>query len=120
MIAILSTAICNFIHFKVNYRRLQEDEYVKKWQDINLNHTYLTIIRYMALFTHHKFFRLTYCKIFGSIHLSMVAFKPNNIFFISTLFTIVSLIFSELLVLVGAFYLAYNKLLKDQVFYTAV
>ena len=50
----------------------------------------------------------------------MVAFKPNNIFFISTLFTIVSLIFSELLVLVGAFYLAYNKLLKDQVFYTAV
>ena len=32
----------------------------------------------------------------------------------------ISLLGSEVLVLAGAFYLTYNKLLKDQVFYTAV
>jgi len=119
-LAIGCTVVCNIIYFKVNYPRLQEDEYVRKWQDINLNHTFFVAVRYIALFTHHKFFRIIYSKAFNSIHLSMVAFQPKNIFFLSTLFTVLCLAFSEMIALVGAFYLTYNKLLKDQVFYTAV
>ena len=56
----------------------------------------------------------------GSIHLSLVALAPKNVFFVSTVFTIICLLSSELLALVAAFYLAYNKLLKDQIFYSAV
>lgn len=50
----------------------------------------------------------------------MVAFKRTNIFTISTVFTIVSLLASELPILAAAFYLVYNKILKDQVFYTSI
>jgi hypothetical protein len=49
----------------------------------------------------------------------MIALKPQNIFTYSTVSTIYALLLSELLVIVASFYLAYYKLLKDQVFYTA-
>lgn len=110
----------NFIHFKLNWIRLQQDEYVRKWQDININHSFLVGIRYISLFTSHKFFRIIYSKIFNSLHFSMVAFRRSNVFSISTCFSMVCLLSAQIPVLAGAFYLAYNKLLKDQVFYTSV
>jgi hypothetical protein len=93
-VAIVASLIFNVIHFRVNYSRLVEDEYVRKWQDINLNYSFFVAIRFIALFTHHKFFRIIYSKIFKSIHFSMVAYKPKNIFFVSTLFSIASLLLS--------------------------
>ena len=119
-LAIATSLTSNFIHFKLNLRKLEEDDYARKWQDINVNHNYFVGIRYIALFTHHKFFRIIYSKLFHSLHLSLVAYRPHNLFFPSTLFTIIALFTSEILILVAAFDLAYNKLLKDQVFYTAV
>ena len=120
LIGLATTLISNVVHFKVNYLRLQDDEYVRKWQDMNVNHSFLVAARYIALCTHHKFFRIIYSKVLGSIHLSLVALAPKNVFFVSTVFTIICLLSSELLALVAAFYLAYNKLLKDQIFYSAV
>lgn len=76
--------------------------------------------RYVSLFTCHKFFRIIYSKIFHSIHFSLVAFKKTNVFSVSTCFSIVCLLSAQIPVLAGAFYLAYNKLLKDQVFYSSV
>ena len=118
--AIFLSLACNVVHFKVNLPRLEQDDYIRKWQDVNVNHSYLVAIRYISLFSHHKFFRIIYSKIFDSLHFSMVAFKRTNIFTISTVFTIVSLLASELPILAAAFYLVYNKILKDQVFYTSI
>ena len=120
LLAIFGSLLLNFIHFKVNWVRLQGDEYVRKWQDVNVNHTYLLAIRYLSLCTSHKFFRIIYSKIFHSLHFSLVAFRPSNLFSISTIFTISALLLAELPAIVAAFYLAYNKLLKDQLFYSAV
>jgi hypothetical protein len=119
-IALFLSLACNIVHFKVNLPRLAQDEYVRKWQDVNVNHTYLVAIRWISLFSHHKFFRIIYSKVFDSLHFSMVAFKRTNIFTVSTAFTIVALLTSQLPVITAAFYLAYNKILKDQVFYTSV
>lgn len=120
LLAIFGSLLLNFIHFKVNWVRLQGDEYVRKWQDVNVNHTYLLAIRYLSLCTSHKFFRIIYSKIFHSLHFSLVAFRPSSLFSISTIFTISALLLAELPAIVAAFYLAYNKLLKDQLFYSAV
>lgn len=49
-----------------------------------------------------------------------MSFKKANIFSVSTCFSIVCLLAAQIPVLAGAFYLTYNKLLKDQVFYSAV
>jgi hypothetical protein len=75
LIAVLSTLICNVVHFKVNLPRLERDPYICKWKDVNVNHTYFLVVRYISLLTHHKFFRLIYSKLFNSLHFSMVAFK---------------------------------------------
>ena len=99
---------------------MENDTYIKKWQDVNVNHTYFVVIRWVTLFTHHKFFRIIYSKIFNSLHFSLVAFKRQNLFPVSTAFTIAALLLTELPVLAAAFYLVYNKLLKDQIFFTAV
>lgn len=119
-IALFLSLGCNIVHFKVNLPRLSQDEYIRKWQDVNVNHTYLVAIRYISLFSHHKFFRIIYSKIFDSLHFSMVAFKRSNLFTVSTVFTITSLLLCQLPVITAAFFLAYNKILKDQVFYTSV
>lgn len=118
--SILGSILLNVLHFKANWVRLQEDEYVSKWQDVNINNTYLIVVRYISLCSSHKFFRIIYSKIFHSLHFSMVAFRPKNIFSVSTIFTVIALLIAEIPALVAAFYLAYNKLLKDQIFYTAV
>jgi hypothetical protein len=79
----------------------------------------MKVIRWIALFTHHRFFRLIYSKIFHSIHFSLVVRKHPVLFTPSTLSTIYALVLSELPAIIASFYLAYNKLLKDQVFYSA-
>lgn len=99
---------------------MESDDYIRKWKDVNVNHTYFVAIRWISLFTHHKFFRIIYSKMFSSLQFSMVAFRRKNLFPVSTAFTLASLLLSELPVMAAAFYLVYNKLLKDQVFYTAV
>ncbi len=120
VLALLSSFTLNVIHFKINIGRMQQDDYIRKWKDVNVNHTYFVAIRFISLFTHHRFFRIIYSKLFNSLHFSVVAFRRSNLFTISTIFTICSLLLSELPVIIAAFYLIYNKLLKDQVFYTAV
>lgn len=93
---------------------------MRKWQNINVNYTYFVIFRYLSLFTHCKIFRMIYSKLFGSIHLSLIANNFRNVFTISTVVTIIFLFLAEVPLLIAAFYLSYNKLLKDQIFYTSV
>lgn len=87
---------------------------------MNVNYTYLVVFRYISLFTHAKFFRLIYSKLLNSLHFSMIARHFRNIFTASTVVTVAFLLLCEVPVLIAAFYLAYNKLLKDQIFYTSV
>ena len=99
---------------------IEEDEYARKWQDINVNHTYFLVVRWVALFSHCKFFRLIYSKFLNSMHFSLVAKRPSALFRMSTVATIITLIVAEAPVVGGCFYLTYNKLYKDQLFYTSV
>ena len=73
-ISLIFTIAINIIHFKANYTRLERDEYVRKWRDVNVNYTFFTVIRYISL-SHCKFFRIIYSKILNSLHFSMVAKK---------------------------------------------
>ena len=54
------------------------------------------------------------------MHFSLVAKTPSALFRMSTVATITTLIVAEAPVMGGCFYLTYNKLYKDQLFYTSV
>lgn len=93
-VSLVFTAAINIVHFRVNFQRLSSDEYVCKWQNVNVNYTYLVVIRYISLFTHCKFFRIIYSKLLNSLHFSMVSIQFRNIFTVSTAVTIASLFLS--------------------------
>jgi hypothetical protein len=67
-----------------------------------------------------KFYRIVYCRLFNSQAFSLFLKFPKSVFPLTTVFTIIVLFLSEILVAVSAVLTVYNKNNKDQVFYTAL
>lgn len=61
---------------------------------------------------------MIYSKVFNSFHLSLVVKSKANLFRMGTVFTFFLLFLTQIPVLVASFYLVYNKMLKDQLFYS--
>ena len=105
--------------FFVNWKKAESDELAQQWATNNINYWSLRIIRIMSLIF-HKFFRLSYSRLFNALPLSLVYKNRSNVFTVATIFTVITLIVCEIPLLGACFSLVYFKLLKDQLFYTCI
>lgn len=112
-------AVSNIVFFFVNGSKAANDELVRQWATNNVHFWTLRIVRGMALLF-HKFYRLIYSRLFDSLALSLAYKNRSNVFTVATIFSLIALAFCEIPIIVASFSLAYNKLLKDQLFYTSV
>ena len=120
VVAIVLYLTVSIIFHIFNKKRVEDDEYVGQWSTNNINYNTLKVVEYISIPFGLKFFRIIYCRLFNAMPLSLAFKKTTNVFTLSTVFSLLFMIFSEILVLVACWSLIYNKSLKDQIFYSSL
>lgn len=120
LVALGCLILQNVLFFILELKKMEQDDFVKGWAINNVNYTVLTIHRYVGLVLNFKFFRFCYSRFFNIRTLSLPFKNTNNIFPLTTIFSIINLILCQVPMMICSFSLAYKKLIKDQLFYTSI
>lgn len=98
----------------------KKDDYFKLWiNTTQCNYWSYLIIFHLSLLVSFRFYRILYGRLFDLQSLSMMFKNSKIVFTISTIFGILVIVLSEVLVAVSAIQVVYYKNLKDQLFYGA-
>lgn len=116
IVLLLAVSITFYV---LNRKRIMEDPFFSEWMQPQCNYYTYLICMHVSLLN-FKFYRIVYCRLFNSQALSLYLKFPKSVFPLTTIFTVVVLFLSEVLVGVSAALTLYNKNNKDQVFYTAL
>lgn len=120
IVALACLVVQNVAFFFLEYKKMEQDDYVRGWAMNNVNYSVLMIHRYVGLVLNFKFFRFCYSRFF-SIRTLSLPFKTNeNIFPLTTVFSILNFILCQVPMMVCSFSLVYKKLIRDQLFYTSI
>jgi nitrogen fixation-related uncharacterized protein len=93
-VALAFLLLANIAFFFLALKSMQSDDYVRGWANNNVNFTVLTVHRYLGLILNFKVFRLCYSRFFGLRTLSL-PFKTNdNIFPLTTGFSLLHFLLS--------------------------
>lgn len=112
--------VLNISFYIVMTLRVKTDDYFRLWLSVSPpNYWCYMVLCHLSLVS-FRLYRFLYCRLFNLLPLSMMFKNNSTIFPATTIFVVVTLIFCEIPVIVGATLLAYHKQLKDQVFYSCV
>ncbi len=120
VVALGCLLIQNIAYFILQVRKMEQDDYVRGWAINNVNYTVLIIHRYAGLILNWKFFRFCYSRFFNIRTLSLPFKSNDNVFPLSTVFSIINFLVCQIPMMVCSFSLAYKKIIKDQLFYTSI
>lgn len=119
IVGIVTMVATSVTFYVLNRRRIKEDPFLGEWLESPCNYYCYLICMNISLLN-LKFYRIVYCRMFNSQALSLYLKFMKSIFPLTTIFTLLLLFASEIVVVVAAVLTLYNKNNKDQVFYTAV
>lgn len=124
-LALMATAlgvwlILDIAFYVVIGLRAKSDDYFKLWIGTTSgNYWAYIIVLHSSLLASFRFYRLLYCRLFDLQSLSMMFKNSKLIFPITTLFSLLVIILSEVLTAASAIQVVYYKNRKDELFYSS-